>query len=91
MKPLLKLKRENSFLSDLKREIKRGLIYDDIEPVISMLQKQEILPLKYHDHTLKGDLKGFRECHIKTDLLLIYRITKDELYLVRMGSHSDLF
>ena len=48
---------------------------------------------KYNDHSLKGKYKSFRECHIESDWLLIYRITKKELklFLFRTGTHSDLF
>ncbi|WP_281526757.1 type II toxin-antitoxin system YafQ family toxin, partial [Campylobacter avium] len=48
------------------------------------------LEAKYKDHQLKGNYKGFRECHIKPDLLLIYRKNKDilELYLASLGFHS---
>ncbi|MDO7253952.1 type II toxin-antitoxin system YafQ family toxin, partial [Helicobacter cappadocius] len=48
---------------------------------------------KYKDHKLKGEYKDFRECHIKPDLLLIYKIDKEVLILacIAIGSHSDLF
>ncbi|WP_162967296.1 type II toxin-antitoxin system mRNA interferase toxin, RelE/StbE family, partial [Helicobacter pylori] len=40
---------------------------------------------------LKGKWKPFRECHIKADILLVYLVKDDELILVRLGSHSELF
>ncbi len=46
---------------------------------------------KYKDHQLQGNLKEFRECHIKPDLLLIYYIENNTLKLVDIGSHSQLF
>lgn len=46
---------------------------------------------KYRDHALAGNWQDFRECHIKPDWLLIYRLETDKLILVRSGSHSDLF
>ena len=46
---------------------------------------------KYKDHQLKGDMKDFRECHIKPDLLLIYMIDNDTLKLIDIGSHTELF
>ena len=49
---------------------------------------------KYNvDHSLSGGYKGHRECHVNPDWLLIYKKVKDELtlYLVRTGTHSDLF
>lgn len=61
--------------------------------VIFKLSNCETLDTKYKDHQLKGKFKEFRECHIKSDLLLIYKIVDDELvlYLFQIGSHSDLF
>jgi mRNA interferase YafQ len=49
------------------------------------------LETKFKDHPLKGGYAGCRECHLKPDLLLIYVQTPDELRLVRLGSHSELF
>ena len=58
-----------------------------------MLQKQELLPEEKRDHLLAGNYKGYRECHVRPDLLLIYKIKeKDlELLLFRTGTHSDLY
>ena len=57
------------------------------------LANGETLDAKYKDHPLIGDYEDFRECHIKPDWLLIYRIDDEELelYLFRTGTHSDLF
>ncbi len=49
------------------------------------------LDIKYKDHQLTGNLKEFRECHIKPNLLLIYRIKDNILELIDIGSHSELF
>lgn len=48
------------------------------------------LPEKYRDHALKGDLKDFRDCHIKPDLVLIYTVSDEFVHLIRIGSHSEL-
>lgn len=45
----------------------------------------------YRDHELKGDMAGFRECHIEHDLLLIYETLEDEVRLINFGTHSELF
>lgn len=57
------------------------------------LANGESLEPKYHDHALKGDYSGFRECHIKPDLLLIYQRQDDKLilYCLNVGSHSEIF
>lgn len=64
-----------------------------IEFVIDELLKENTLPQKYKDHVLTGNYRGFRECHISPDWLLIYAVDKDKLVLIvsRTGTHSDLF
>lgn len=61
--------------------------------IINRLANDEFLEPKYKDHALKGDLIGFRDCHIKNDLVLIYSKNKDTLILTafRINSHSELF
>ncbi len=55
------------------------------------LAKDEPLAEKHRDHALTGDWKDHRDCHIKPDLVLIYRKPNDAvLQLVRLGSHSEL-
>ena len=63
-----------------------------LEDVIIMLSKGETLPAKYKDHQLKGDLREYRDCHIKDDWVLIYKIENDVLTLVlsQTGTHSDI-
>lgn len=81
------------FLKDLKLAKRRGLNLKDLTDVIDMLQEGKILPSKYRDHLLTGNYKGFRECHINPDWLLIYK-KKEAIKVVslyRTGSHSDLF
>jgi len=64
-----------------------------LEEVIDVLAQGKKLDSKYRDHELTGDLAGFRECHIQSDILLMYEIVEDKLILVLvdLGSHSDLF
>ena len=90
---MLTIKFESSFKKDYKRIIKRGYDKRLLEKVIDILANEETLPSKYKDHSLIGNYKDYRECHIAPDWLLIYRIIDNELILVlsRTGSHSDLF
>lgn len=83
----------NQFRKDLKLAKKRGLKLDRLQSVINTLAAQRPLDDKYRDHGLTGDYRGFRECHVEPDWLLIYRIAGDdlELFLFRTGTHSDLF
>lgn len=90
---MLTLITTTQFKKDLKRIRKRGLDLNSLKFVLDTLQKQEALPLKYRDHALVGNYRGFRECHIESDWLLIYTISNEKLILTaaRTGSHSDLF
>lgn len=83
----------NQFKKDLKFAKKRGLKIDNLRNVIETLAAEKSLDEKYRDHNLSGEYKGFRECHIEPDWLLIYRIVRDvlELFLFRTGTHADLF
>mgnify|MGYP000912191054 FL=1 len=67
------------------------LISPDWATVIYYLINDHEIPKKYRDHALSGEWSGFRECHIKPDLLLIYETGEDSIQLVRLGSHSELF
>ncbi|MHA48279.1 type II toxin-antitoxin system YafQ family toxin, partial [Campylobacter jejuni] len=53
----------------------------DFKKIVNKLANDEVLEEKYKDHTLKGNYIGFRECHIKPDLLLVYRKNNDILEL----------
>ena len=63
-----------------------------LPPILQLLAADTALPLRNRDHGLTGNWVENRECHVKPDLLLIYRKPDDEvLQLVRLGSHSELF
>jgi mRNA interferase YafQ len=90
---MLKPRYSNQFKRDYKLAKKRHLPVDDLKGIIIRLCDEEVLEQKYHDHALSGNWKGFRECHIQPEWLLIYRIDHGEMILVaqRTGSHSELF
>lgn len=80
------------FKRDYKREKRTYAQLDHLlEPVISKLANDEPLPASCFDHSLNADWKGFRDCHIRPDLVLIYQKQAGVLSLVRLGSHSELF
>ena len=83
----------NSCKKDIKRATKQGKNINLLFQVVDELSEGKTLDPKYRDHKLKGRCEGKRECHIERDFLLIYEINEKEivLYLVRVGSHSDLF
>ncbi len=63
-----------------------------ISNILKLLLVNESLPEKNRDHALSGGWSGYRECHIKPDLLLIYsKPDQSTLRLARLGTHSELF
>ena len=63
-----------------------------LEAVLVLLLTDQVLPPSLRDHALTGDWVGFRDCHIKPDLVMIYaKPDASTLRLVRLGSHSALF
>ena len=89
------IERSTAFKRDIKREAKglyRNTLDADLVPVLLALASDEALESRHRDHDLSGDWSGYRECHVKPDLLLIYRKTENDLLrLARLGSHSELF
>ena len=88
---MLQVFRTNSFKKDLKRLKRQNKNLEKLITVIGFLVNNEILDKKYRDHILIGNYKGFRECHIEPDWLLIYRIDENSITLTRTGSHNELF
>ncbi len=82
------------FRRDYKREAKgqhRATLDADLVPVLEALASDQPLELRHRDHALTGEWKDHRDCHVKPDLVLIYRKPDDAtLQLVRLGSHSEL-
>lgn len=89
---MLELRTSARFNRDVKRMKKRGKDMSLLIETITALQNKQKLPDRYYDHALTGNLKGFRECHIQPDWLLIYSVNLTELILFaqRTGTHSDL-
>lgn len=92
---MLEIEYTNQFLKDYKRESKGSLsatLDSKIGEIIDLLCSSKTLPRKFHDHPLKGEYTGTRECHVRPDLLLIYSSDSPAtLKLIRLGSHSELF
>lgn len=83
---------EKSYAKLLRSGAKKKL-FDDIALVVNTLARGEVLDAKYCNHKLQGDYAGYRECHIRADLLLIYQVFEKSLVLVfvDIGSHAYLF
>lgn len=90
---MLEIRLTSRFRRDLKICMRRGYDLDALGDVVDALARREDLPDKNRDHALTGDYTGCRECHIAPDWLLIYKVSGDSLvlYLMRTGTHSDLF
>jgi mRNA interferase YafQ len=88
------IERTGQFKRDYKRESKgahRKTLAKDLTAAIQLLVVDKKLPASYADHSLIGEWKDHRDCHIKPDLVLIYRKPDEQsLQLVRLGSHSEL-
>ncbi|WP_031274763.1 type II toxin-antitoxin system mRNA interferase toxin, RelE/StbE family [Pelistega indica] len=81
------LQTSKHFDKDLK---KFGLCTELVE-ILSHLLNGTAVPEKYKDHPLKGQFKDFRDCHVKPDLVLIYKVEGDTVVLYRLNTHSELF
>lgn len=90
---MYKIKFTSLYKKSYKRMAKRGVDLSLLDEVIDHLRQGIPLDSKYKDHILKGKFRGFHECHIKPDWLLIYLIEDDilTLTLINTGSHADLF
>lgn len=89
-----RIERTGQFRRDYKREAKgqhRATLDADLMSIVMALSSDQPLEPRHCDHALTGDWKDHRDCHVKPDLVLIYRKPDDEtLQLVRLGSHSEL-
>lgn len=88
---MLTIKTSSSFRKSYKKISSKDK--PELKKVLELLENDITLPAKYNNHPLSGNYKNCQECHIKPDLLLIYKKSKQELilYLIEIGSHSDLF
>ena len=95
------IKQTSQFKRDLKREAKgqhRLTLEADLLPIIEALVADVALDAKHRDHALTGNWKDYRDCHVRPDLVLIYRLMDGDgteadpglLVLARLGSHSEL-
>ena len=89
------IERSTTFKRDYKRESKgrhRATLDDDLQRVLIALATDAPLEPHNRDHDLSGEWAGYRDCHIKPDLVLIYRKPDaNTLRLARLGSHSEVF
>lgn len=86
------LKFTSRFKKSYKLMVKQGKDVSLLDEVIETLRLGKSLDPKYRDHQLTGNFRLFRECHIKSDWLLIYMVEEEvlTLTLIDTGSHSNL-
>ena len=87
---MLAIKFTNKMKRDVKRMAKRGKDIVKLTIVLDLIASKEQMPEKYRDHSLKGDMQGYRECHIEPDWLLVYQINNDELILLASRHGNSL-
>ena len=83
--------RSTQFKRDVKLAKKRGKDMAKLRDLILLLAEGTPQSSSYKDHPLSGDWKHCRDRHIEPDWLLLYRVDGNDLYLVRTGTHADLF
>lgn len=81
----------SAFRKDFRRQEKRGKDMDRLRAVVATLCARRPLAPRHRDHALGGDWRGWRDCHIEPDWVLIYKVAGAELVLGRTGTHADLF
>jgi len=83
---------EKSYRKQYKLLEKRGYDMSLLDDVVLKLANGETLPEKYRDHPLKGDKRGYRDCHVRDDWVLLYKIDRGILTLIlsETGTHSDI-
>ncbi|MGH7600068.1 MAG: type II toxin-antitoxin system YafQ family toxin [bacterium] len=87
----MKIVYSSQFKKDYKKVKKQNKNLEKLSTVIDKLAAKERLDAKYRDHPLSGSWKGFRDCHLEPDWILIYQTTEEALILARMGLHVELF
>lgn len=88
---MLKIELTNTIKKDFKKYKHQKEVLFDLQEIIQLLVNKKSLPTRHRDHNLTGNWINYRECHVKNDVLLIYKVECDILFLTRFGSHSELF
>lgn len=89
----LQLRPTRAFSKDLKRLRKQGRDLGTLYAAIEVLRTRQRLEPRLQDHALKGNWLGWRECHVRSDWLLVYQVEEEAgmLILGRSGTHAELF
>ncbi|MET4692866.1 type II toxin-antitoxin system YafQ family toxin [Endozoicomonas lisbonensis] len=88
---MLKPVSTKQFKKDVKKAKKQGKDCSKLKDITDLLIEEKPLAPKHRDHSLTGNYKDYRECHIEPDWLLIYIVKGEEIIFERLGTHSELF
>ncbi|MBQ9577910.1 MAG: type II toxin-antitoxin system YafQ family toxin [Ottowia sp.] len=91
---MLKVKLGRQYPRDVQRLRERGKDTSELAKLVGLLMQEAPLPPIYKDHPLKGDLHNYRDAHLpdaNDDWVLIYRTSGQRLYLMRTGTHAEVF
>jgi mRNA interferase YafQ len=89
---MLELIQTSTFKKSLKRYKHNKVVLQELSCVVELLVNEKLLPEKYHNHKLTGNFSGMMELHLRPDDLLVYfKVEKESITLVAIGSHADLF
>ena len=86
-----KIHTSGKFEKDAALAVRRGKDTTKLRAIIELLVTHQPLPREIKDHPLKGNWKNYRDIHIEPDWLLVYKADDENLWLVRTGTHADLF
>lgn len=86
------LKLTSQFKKDLKRYKHKPEVIDKLEAILNLLSNGQQIPAENSPHALTGNYRGYMECHVESDTLLIWWDKEEGIIkLIRFGSHSELF
>ena len=92
---MLEIKIDKQFQKDIKRDQNSGkykkVDFDKLKKVMDLLIEEKTIDDKYLSHLLIGNWLGYRECHIKSNWLLIYKQDEKTINFARVGTHQQLF
>lgn len=88
---MLEIVQTKKFKKDFKKYQHNKKVIEELDNILDFLERQKSLSKKYKDHSLSGKYVDARDCHILNDVVLIYRISTERIFLERIGSHSELF
>ena len=92
---MLTIKLDKRFKKDIQRDKKSGKFneddFDELKQVMTNLIDEIELDKKYLDHKLIGDFKGFKECHLRPNWLLVYKTDSQDIKFARLGTHQQIF